>query len=361
MDLHTIRLGDQRYTQERYKNTSWGGQKFVQRVVLKKKKTSFPREVGVSAGHTVWDSRSLFCTTNGQKAKDLGDRTNIPRINSFLFVFLFTSRFATSFNGWGYFFVEVEDHELGEVYSHFFFQSSFATTSTTIVSGVWSAFNPTSSNIKKLSVLQTWTTIPRRFPSSHAAKFCKFYFSSPCVAINVPVWTVDDHDDHDAFNEEQLKPQLQRVPEPIELDEENMMLIAFCVVLTVVFPGLHVIGTSAAWSHSVVATVAVQVHFVLRSVNDCRNFILNDGSNAQKTGAVFFRIYRFWGKAKFLFFARESEAFVASWQKHCCTEKRQGLRQPGALKMWQTAMLWNLPQRLRKSETWVSERIAINL
>lgn len=44
-------------------------------------------------------------------------------------------RFSNWFAGWGYFFVEVEEHEIGEVYAHFFFQASFATTATTIVSG----------------------------------------------------------------------------------------------------------------------------------------------------------------------------------------------------------------------------------
>ena len=42
---------------------------------------------------------------------------------------------STRFNGWGYFFVNINDTEIGTVYAHFFFQSSFATTATTIVSG----------------------------------------------------------------------------------------------------------------------------------------------------------------------------------------------------------------------------------
>ena len=37
--------------------------------------------------------------------------------------------------GWGNFFVNAEEDQLGWVYSKFFFQASFATTATTIVSG----------------------------------------------------------------------------------------------------------------------------------------------------------------------------------------------------------------------------------
>ncbi|XP_052799138.1 putative ammonium transporter 3 [Mya arenaria] len=43
--------------------------------------------------------------------------------------------FSNAFIGWGDFFVTAEDEKLGIVYSKFFFQASFATTATTIVSG----------------------------------------------------------------------------------------------------------------------------------------------------------------------------------------------------------------------------------
>lgn len=42
---------------------------------------------------------------------------------------------ANPFCGWGDFFVHANSSELGWTYSKFFFQSSFATTATTIVSG----------------------------------------------------------------------------------------------------------------------------------------------------------------------------------------------------------------------------------
>jgi ammonia channel protein AmtB len=42
---------------------------------------------------------------------------------------------ANPFCGWGDFFVHANSSELGWIYSKFFFQSSFATTATTIVSG----------------------------------------------------------------------------------------------------------------------------------------------------------------------------------------------------------------------------------
>ena len=40
-----------------------------------------------------------------------------------------------SFSGWGNFFVMANSTDMGMVYSKFFFQASFATTATTIVSG----------------------------------------------------------------------------------------------------------------------------------------------------------------------------------------------------------------------------------
>ena len=43
--------------------------------------------------------------------------------------------FSTPFNGWGDFFVTANEDNLGWVYAKFFFQASFATTATTIVSG----------------------------------------------------------------------------------------------------------------------------------------------------------------------------------------------------------------------------------
>ena len=42
---------------------------------------------------------------------------------------------SNGFVGWGDFFVNAEDEKLGITYSKFFFQASFATTATTIVSG----------------------------------------------------------------------------------------------------------------------------------------------------------------------------------------------------------------------------------
>lgn len=42
---------------------------------------------------------------------------------------------SNPFCGWGDFFVHANSSELGWTYSKFFFQSSFATTATTIVSG----------------------------------------------------------------------------------------------------------------------------------------------------------------------------------------------------------------------------------
>ncbi|WAR01949.1 AMT3-like protein, partial [Mya arenaria] len=45
--------------------------------------------------------------------------------------------FSNAFIGWGDFFVTAEDEKLGIVYSKFFFQASFATTATTIVSGTF--------------------------------------------------------------------------------------------------------------------------------------------------------------------------------------------------------------------------------
>ncbi|XP_046350570.2 putative ammonium transporter 2 [Haliotis rufescens] len=44
-------------------------------------------------------------------------------------------RYTNPFNGWGDFFVTADEESLGYVYSKFFFQASFATTATTIVSG----------------------------------------------------------------------------------------------------------------------------------------------------------------------------------------------------------------------------------
>ena len=38
--------------------------------------------------------------------------------------------------GWGTFFVTANDNNLGYLYARFFFQASFATTATTIVSGM---------------------------------------------------------------------------------------------------------------------------------------------------------------------------------------------------------------------------------
>ena len=49
--------------------------------------------------------------------------------------FLFCCRYNNWLCGWGNFFVEADDKEIGYVYSRFFFQASFATTATTIVSG----------------------------------------------------------------------------------------------------------------------------------------------------------------------------------------------------------------------------------
>ena len=43
--------------------------------------------------------------------------------------------FSNPFCGWGYFFVTAEEEKLGLLYAKFFFQASFATTATTIVSG----------------------------------------------------------------------------------------------------------------------------------------------------------------------------------------------------------------------------------
>ena len=43
--------------------------------------------------------------------------------------------YSNAFFGWGHFCVTVDDDNLGIVYSKFFFQASFATTATTIVSG----------------------------------------------------------------------------------------------------------------------------------------------------------------------------------------------------------------------------------
>ena len=42
---------------------------------------------------------------------------------------------SNPFCGWGYFFVHAGPDDLGWIYSKFFFQTSFATTATTIVSG----------------------------------------------------------------------------------------------------------------------------------------------------------------------------------------------------------------------------------
>ena len=46
-----------------------------------------------------------------------------------------TSSWANPFCGWGDFFMNAEESDMGEVYTTFFFQLSFATTATTIVSG----------------------------------------------------------------------------------------------------------------------------------------------------------------------------------------------------------------------------------
>lgn len=43
--------------------------------------------------------------------------------------------YSNPFSGWGDFFVTATEDNLGWVYSKFFFQTSFATTATTIVSG----------------------------------------------------------------------------------------------------------------------------------------------------------------------------------------------------------------------------------
>jgi len=43
--------------------------------------------------------------------------------------------YSNAFVGWGHFLVNADEDKLGEVYSKFFFQASFATTATTIVSG----------------------------------------------------------------------------------------------------------------------------------------------------------------------------------------------------------------------------------
>lgn len=45
------------------------------------------------------------------------------------------SEYSNPVVGWGYFFVNADEDKLGIVYSKFFFQASFATTATTIVSG----------------------------------------------------------------------------------------------------------------------------------------------------------------------------------------------------------------------------------
>ncbi len=53
----------------------------------------------------------------------------------YAFSFGMHPKYSNPFCGWGHFFVVAEEHELAKVYARFFFQSSFATTSTTIVSG----------------------------------------------------------------------------------------------------------------------------------------------------------------------------------------------------------------------------------
>ena len=45
------------------------------------------------------------------------------------------SEWANPFCGWGKFFLNADDVDFGVVYTTFFFQLSFATTATTIVSG----------------------------------------------------------------------------------------------------------------------------------------------------------------------------------------------------------------------------------
>lgn len=42
---------------------------------------------------------------------------------------------SNPFSGWGTFFVTANENNLGSLYAKFFFQASFATTATTIVSG----------------------------------------------------------------------------------------------------------------------------------------------------------------------------------------------------------------------------------
>ena len=46
-----------------------------------------------------------------------------------------TGKYANWFCGWGSFFLNVDESEMGDVYTTFFFQLSFATTATTVVSG----------------------------------------------------------------------------------------------------------------------------------------------------------------------------------------------------------------------------------
>ena len=47
----------------------------------------------------------------------------------------FVTRYNNAFCGWGDWFAQVEEERIGHVYAKFFFQASFATTATTIVSG----------------------------------------------------------------------------------------------------------------------------------------------------------------------------------------------------------------------------------
>ena len=68
---------------------------------------------------------------------------------------------ATGFSGFGRFFTDADETEMGEVFAHYLFQASFATTATTIVSGAVAE----RMNLKAYMVFAFTNTITYSFPA----------------------------------------------------------------------------------------------------------------------------------------------------------------------------------------------------
>lgn len=66
--------------------------------------------------------------------------------------------YSNPFCGWGSFFVTASQDDLGWVYAQFFFQASFATTATTIVSGKYKHYRHNKHNQRQYLVEQNTGT-----------------------------------------------------------------------------------------------------------------------------------------------------------------------------------------------------------